>query len=171
MTTSLHFTIGRDITSFGRWVRLISGLLFILFAGLSTISLTDRVDVVPLVVSFLGILAVYFVAYLVLEKPLLARRNPWLNALVFVVPSLFIVFVPVFPPALRVRMVLYWGVMQVLNSVICYGGCDVLCLPMFISKRRYDVYCTTNVIDVAEQAITRNRGEPLSQNDKMGHLL
>src|SRR5215813_6440185 len=152
MTTSLHFTIGRDITSFGRWVRLISGLLFILVAGLSTISLTDRVDVVPLVVSFLGILAVYYVAYLALEKPLLARMNPWVNALVFVVPSLVIVFVPVFPAALRVGMVLYWGVMEVLNSLIRYGGCEVLALPMFVSKHRYDVYCPTNVFDIAEQA-------------------
>src|SRR5215510_149890 len=118
MTTHIKFTIGRDITSCGRCVRLIFGLLFILFAGLSTISRTDRVDVVPLVVSFLGILAVYFVAYLVLEKPLLARTNPWLNTLVFVVPSLVVVFVPVFPAALRVGMILYWGISLVLNSLI-----------------------------------------------------
>src|SRR5260370_31652148 len=113
MTTPGSFTIGQDTTSFGRWVRLISGLLFILFSGLSTISLTDRVDVIPLLVSFLGILVVYYIAYLALEKPVLARMNPWLNALVFVVPSLVIVFVPVFPAALRVGMVLDWGVMAV----------------------------------------------------------
>jgi len=160
MTAPLGFKVGRDTTLFGRWVRLIIGLLFILYAGLSTISLTDRVDVVPLLVSFLSILAVYYIAYLALEKLLLARMNPWLSALVFVVPSLVVAFVPVFPAALRVGVVLYWGVMSVLSSQIRYGGCEVLALPTLVYKRRYDVYCPTNVFDIAEQAITGRRSKP-----------
>ena len=166
MTTQLQFTIGRDTTAFGRGVRLITGLLFILFSGLSTISLVDRVDVLPLLVSFLGILVVYYIAYLALEKPLLARGNPWLNALVFVVPALGIVVVPVFAGALRAGMTLYWGVMLVLNSLMRYGGCEVLALPTLVYKRRYDVYCPTNILDAAEQAVARNRNKPLPQNDK-----
>ena len=166
MTTPLPFTIGRDTTTFGRWVRLILGLLFIVAVGLSTISLTDRVDVLPLLVSFLVILVVYYIGYLALEKPLLAHGNPWLNALVFVVPALVIVVVPVFPPALRAGMTLYWGVMLVLNSLMRYGGCEVLALPTLVYKRRYDVYCPTNILDAAEQAVARNRNKPLPQNDK-----
>jgi hypothetical protein len=160
MPTQAPFTVGRDTTTFGRWVRLILGLLFILFAGLSMISKTDRVDALPVLVSFVAILAVYYVAFLVLEKPLLARTKPWLSTLVFVVPSLVIVFVPVFPAPLRVGMVLYWGVMLVLNSLTRYGGCEVLAVPMLVYKHRYDVYCPTNVFDVAEQAIVERRGKP-----------
>lgn len=160
MPTPSRFAIGRDITPLGRWLRLIFGLLLILYSGLRMISLIDRVDPLPLLGSFLAILVVYYAAYLMLEKPLLARKNPWLNALVFVVPSLVIVFVPAFPEALRVGMVLYWGFTMVLNSLIGYGGCEVLAVPTLVYKRRYDVYCPTNVVDLAEQAITGNRGKP-----------
>jgi hypothetical protein len=160
MATRSEFTIGRQTTPIGRVVRFILGLLLILYAGLSTISLTNRVAVLPLLASFLGILVVYFVAYLALEKPLLARMNPWLNALVFVVPSLVIVFAPLFPAPLQVGMILYWGVTSVLNSLIGYGGCEVLAVPTLVYKRRYDVYCPTNVFDAAEQAIAGNRRKP-----------
>ncbi len=160
MTTPSRFAIGRDITPFGRWVRLIFGLLLILYSGLRMISLTDRVDPFPLLGFFMAILVVYYVAYLVLEKPLLARMNPWLNALVFVAPSLVIVFVPAFPVALRTGIVLYYGVTLVVNGLIGYGGCEVLAIPILVHKRRYDVYCPTNVVDVAEQAIAGNRGRP-----------
>src|SRR5258708_11964759 len=166
MTTQVPFTIGRDTTTFGRWVRLLFGLLFILVTGLSTISLMDRVDVLPLLVSFLVILVVYYIGYLALEKPLLAHGNPWLNALVFVVPALVIVVVPVFPPALRAGMALCWGVMLVLNSLMRYGGCEVLALPTLVYKRRYDVYCPTNILDAAQPAVAGNRNKPLPQNDK-----
>jgi Family of unknown function (DUF6410) len=160
MAKPSQFAIGRDITSFGRWVRVIFGLLLILYSGLRMISLTDRVDPLPLLGSFVAILVVYYAAYLVLEKPLLARMNPWLNALVFVVPSLVIVFVPAFPVVLRSGVVLYYGVTLVVNVLIGYGGCEVLAIPTLVYKRRYDVYCPTNVVDVAEQAIARNRGKP-----------
>ena len=153
MTSQTRIMIGRDATTIGRWVRLILGLLLILYAGLSLITITNRVDALPVLLSFVAILVVYYVAYLVLEKPLLARVNPWQNMLVFVAPSFVIALVPVFPAALRVGMILYWGVMSVLNAVTRYGGCEVLALPTLVYQRRYDVYCPTNVIDLAERAV------------------
>lgn len=153
------FTIGRDTTSFGRWVRLILGLLLILYSVLRMISYTDRVNAFSVLASFLGILVIYFIAYLALEKPLLARTNPWLNTLVFVVPALLIVFIPVFPAGLQLGMILYWGISLVLNAIVRYGGCEVLAVPTLVYRRRYDVYCPTNLIDVAEQAaVNRRRG-------------
>jgi Family of unknown function (DUF6410) len=160
MITPSRFAIGRDLTPFGRWVRLILGLLLILYSGLRMISLTDRVAPLSLLESFVAVLVIYFAAYLVLEKPLLARMNPWLNALVFVVPSLVIVFVPAFPVALRTGIILYYGVSMVVNVLIDYGGCEVLAVPTLVYKRPYDVYCPTNVFDVVEQAIAGNRGKP-----------
>jgi hypothetical protein len=115
---------------------------------------------VPLLGSFLGILIVYYIAYLALEKSVLARTNAWLSALVFVVPSLVVAAVPIFPAPLRVGVILYWGVMGVLNSLIRYGGCEVLAVPTLVYKRRYDVYCPTNVFDAAEQALVRTRRTP-----------
>ena len=153
MRSQLRIVIGRDTTTFGRWVRLILGLLCILYAGLSLITITGRVDALSLLLSFLAILVVYYLAYLVLEKPLLARREPWLNMLVFVVPALLIALVPVFPAALRAGMILYLGVMLVLNAAIGYGGCEVLAVPTLVYQRRYDVYCPCNVLDLAEQAV------------------
>ncbi len=85
--------IGRNTTTLGRWVRLLGGLLLVLLAGLSMISITDRADARGVLVSFVAILIVYEFAYLALEKPLLARRNPWLNSLVLVVPAIVIALV------------------------------------------------------------------------------
>jgi hypothetical protein len=116
-------------------------------------------------VSFVAILIVYELAYLVLEKPLLALTNPWLNALVLVVPALVVVLVPVFPAALRVGMVLYLGVTSILNAVIGYGGCEVLAVQTLVHKRQYSVYCPTNVIDVAEQAVRTGKPTPPEQQD------
>src|SRR5258706_12238690 len=101
MASPARFRIGRNATALGRWVRLLGGLVLVLFAGLSMISITDRADARGVLGSFLVIVIVYELAYLVLEKPLLARMNPWLNALVMVVPALAIVLVPVFPIELR----------------------------------------------------------------------
>jgi Family of unknown function (DUF6410) len=159
MPTATHFTIGLDSTTFGRWVRVLLGLLFILYAGLRMISISERADARAVLVSFLSILVVYYVAYLALEHLLLARQNPWLNTLVFVVPALVIVFAPLFPSGLQVGMVLYWGVSLLLNALIGYGGCEVLAIPTLIYKRRYDVYCPTNVLDLAERAVVRTQGK------------
>ncbi len=71
--------IGRNTTTLGRWVRLLAGLLLVLVAGLSMISITDPADPLGVLVSFAAILIVYELAYLVLEKPLLARMHPWLT--------------------------------------------------------------------------------------------
>jgi hypothetical protein len=90
-----------------------------------------------------------------LEHLLLARKNPWLSSLVLVVPALVLVVVPLFPSGLQVGMVLYWGVSLLLNALIGYGGCEVLALPTIVYKRRYDVYCPTNVIDLAERSLLR----------------
>ncbi len=125
------------------------------------ITITNRAEPLPVLASFLAILVIYYAAYLILEQAVLARMNPWLNALVFVVPSLVIVFVPAFPAALRVGMLLYGGFAMVLNTLIGYGGCEVLAVPTLVYKRRYDVYCPTNVVDAVEQAITGNRAKPL----------
>ena len=153
MTGQSRIEIGRDSTTLGRWFRLVLGLLLILFASLRTISITDRVDALPLILTFLAILVVYYLAYLVLEKSLLARNNPWLNMLVFVVPALVIALVPVFPATIQAGMILYLGVTSVLNAMIGYGGCEVLAVPTLVYQRRYDVYCPCNVLDLAEQAV------------------
>src|SRR5258707_962170 len=116
MAGPARFQIGRNTTTLGRWVRLLSGLLLVLIAGLSMISITDRANARGVLASFLAILIVYELAYLMLEKPLLARRNPWLNALVLVVPAIVIALVPVFPAELRVGMILYLGVTCILNA-------------------------------------------------------
>ena len=157
---SPRFVIGRNTSTLGRWVRLLVGLLLVLYAGLSMITITDRVDALGIQVSFLAIVTVYELAYLLLEKPLLAHMNPWLNALVMVVPSFVIVLVPVFPATLRVGMILYWGVTSILNAVIRYGGCEVLAIPTLLHKRQYDVYCPTNIIDLAEQAVRAGQRTP-----------
>jgi hypothetical protein len=168
MTPSPHFTIGLQSTTFGRGVRLLLGLLFLLYAGLRMISRSERADALPVFVSFLSILVVYYGAYLALERPLLSRVNPWLNTLVFVVPALVIVAVPLFPAGVQVGMVLYWGASLLLNALIGYGGCEVLAIPTLVYKRRYHVYCPTNVIDLAERAVVGRQGpaRPSTRNSK-----
>lgn len=168
MTPSPHFTIGLQSTTFGRWVRLLLGLLFLLYSGLRMISRSERADALPVFASFLSILVAYYVAFLALERPLLSRVNPWLNTLVFVAPALVIVAVPLFPAGVQVGMVLYWGASLLLNALIGYGGCEVLAIPTLVYKRRYHVYCPTNVIDLAERAVVGRPGtaRPSTQNRK-----
>src|SRR5216684_907160 len=122
MANTSRFRIGRNTTTLGRWVRVLVGLLLVLYAGLSMITITNRADARGVLVSFVAILIVYELAYLALEKPLLARMNPWLNTLVMVVPALGIALVPVFPAALRVGMILYLGVTCILNAVMGFGS-------------------------------------------------
>src|SRR5258708_17492948 len=160
MASPARFRIGRNATTLGRWVRLLGGLLLVLIAGLSMISITDRADARGVLVSFLAIVIVYELAYLALEKPLLARTNPWLNALVMVAPALVIVLLPLFPIALRYGMVLYLGVTCILNAMMGYGSCEVLAIPTLVHKRQYDVYCPTNLIDAAEQAVQAGKPPP-----------
>jgi Family of unknown function (DUF6410) len=163
MASPARFRIGRNATTLGRWVRLLGGLLLVLITGLSMISLTDRADARGVLVSCLAIVMVYELAYLVLEKPLLARMNPWLNSLVMVVPALVIALVPVFPTELRYGMILYLGVTCILNAVMGYGSCEVLAIPTLVHKRQYDVYCPTNLIDAAEQAVKAGKPTPPEQ--------
>lgn len=165
MATPSRFLIGQNTTTLGRWIRLIGGLLLVLYSGLRMISIVDRADALGVGAWFLAILIGYNLAYLVLEKPLLARLNPWLNTLVMDGPWFVILLVPVFPAALQVGMTLYLGATSILNAVIHYGGCEVLAVPTLIFKRRYGVYCPTNVIDLAEQAIrSRKPAAPGSQD-------
>lgn len=158
--------IGRNTTTLGRWVRLVGGLLLVLLAALSMISITDRADARGVLLSFLAILIAYELAYLLLEKPLLSRMNPWLNSLVMVVPALVIALAPVFPTALRYGMILYLGVTCILNAVTRYGGCEVLAIPTLVHGRQYAVYCPTNLIDLAEQAGRAGKPTP---PDPPGH--
>lgn len=159
MTTQPRFIIGLDSTTFGRGVRLILGLLILLMVV--EVMIDAEIDVLLVLVNLLIILAVYSIAYLALEKPLLSRMNAWLNALIFVVSVLVAAFVPVFPAGLRLGMLVYLGFSLVVNALIRYGGCEVLAVPTFVFRRRYSVYCPTNMIEIAEQMVARSRGKAL----------
>jgi len=147
--------LGLDVGLLGRWSRLLWGvglLLPLAFGGANDL----RGSASSL--SFYGLAAVYFIAIVVayvlvywsLGERIFARANPWFNTAVFVGPAIVAAWWEILiepatgfglPSALPLAMTVYIGVSFILQWRIKYGGCEVVALPIILTKRRYTTYC------------------------------
>ena len=92
-----------------------------------------------------------------------ARANLWVNTLIFVGPALVVAgwefsFGPLIgfdlPSALPLGMLVYIGTSFILMWKLRYGGCEVVALPIILSKRRYTTYCLPLVaLDAVEKVV------------------
>lgn len=121
--------------------------------------------------SFYGLAALYFIAigaayvsvYWSLGERIFAGANPWLNTAVFVGPALVAAWWEALiepstglglPSSLPLAMSVYIGLSFILQWKIWYGGCEVVALPIILSKRGYTTYCIPLIaLDAVEKVV------------------
>lgn len=153
------FVVGREVGTFGRWFRLITGVYFTLLLTVVPF-IADPVPPAE-TASFLGavglyfllILGIYVAAFYVLGERVLASVNPWIGTFIFLGPLAVVNAFELGPPALRVALGLYYSVASIFNFAMSYGGCEVVAIPSLIFRRRYTLYCPYNAVDAVENAL------------------
>lgn len=160
--------VGLDVGRFGRWSRLLWGialLLPLLVGAVQDLQGSGHSLSFYGVAGFyfLGICAAYIFVYWSLGEQIFARANPWFNTAIFVGPAFVagwweMLFGPLtgtsLPSSLPFAMTAYIGVSFILQWKIRYGGCEVVALPIILSRRRYTTYCIPLVaLDAAEKVV------------------
>lgn len=165
---SRYGTLGLDVGWFGRWSRLVWGLLILVPTALALIR--DFNDS-GISLRFAGLTIFYFITiavaytavYWFLGERLFATANPWINTAILVIPAFVIAWWEFtlgaltgirLPMGLQLAMGLYIGISFILQWRIKYGGCEVVSVPILLLKRRYTTYCIPLVaVDAVEKAI------------------
>lgn len=151
-STSGDFVIGRDLGPAGRLVRILAGLLNLLAAaaigsmsGPVTISAVERAAV-----AFVVVAAIYTAAVALVGPRLFGRLDPWLTALVLVVPLAVLFAVPGMPDPVTIGAFGFLVISQFVQAAIGYGGCEIVGIPTLLLRRRCTVYCAINGADAVE---------------------
>ncbi len=191
MTSTSGFgTLGVNIGWFGRWSRVVYGVLMLspllLFmfgeASAGRIPFNSSLGLIFLGVMALyfgGILAAYFTAYYTLGPRVFNRGNAWLNTAILVGPAM-VVFLWnfVIPPlgglalhlALLAAMSIYVGVSLFIQARVKYGGCEVVAIPMLFMKKKYATYCIPIVAaDALEKRIVDRRAKMVAKPIEVSH--
>ena len=160
--------LGLDVGMFGRWSRLLWGIAILLPLAIGAVQdiqgSGSSLSFYGLAgVYFLGIGAAYVLVYWSLGERIFARANPWFNTAVFVGPAFVaawweILIQPLtgigLTSSLPSAMSAYIGISFILQWKIRYGGCEVVALPIILSKRRYTTYCIPLVaVDAVEKVV------------------
>lgn len=151
--TAVEFVIGRDIGGAGRLVRVLAGFLN-LAAALSLLSFMRPVtaaDLGQVALATLAVAVVYTVVMATFGERLVSRMDPWLAALVLVLPLAILFLIPFVPDALTVGAFTYIAIAQFTQAAIGYGGCEIVGIPTLVLRRRYTVYCALNGADIVER--------------------
>ena len=168
--------LGLDVGLFGRWSRLLWGVAILLPLAVGAFwDLQDSGSSLTFYRLaggyFLGIGAAYVGVYWALGERIFAKTNAWVNTAVFVGPAFVVawwelLFRPLtglaLPLALPLGMSAYIGISFILQWKIRYGGCEVVALPILLSKRRYTTYCLPLVaVDAVEKVVVeRIKSQP-----------
>jgi len=167
--------LGLDVGIFGRWSRLLWGFAIVLPLAFGAVrdlqgSGSSLWFYGLAGAYFLGIGAAYVSVYWALGERFFARANPWVNTLVFVGPAFVVAwweisFRPLtglaLPSSLPLAMSAYIGISLILQWKIRYGGCEVVALPIILSKRRYTTYCIPLVaLDAVEKVVVERIVSP-----------
>ena len=160
--------LGLNVGFVGRWSRLLWGVAILLPLAAGAVrdlqSSGSSLSFYGLAgIYFLGIGAAYVSVYWALGERFFARTNPWVNTVVFVGPAIVVAWWELLfrsltgltlPSALPLAMSAYIGISFILQWKIRYGGCEVVSLPILLSKRRYTTYCLPLVaVDAVEKVV------------------
>lgn len=166
-TRDNDFVIGYHIGPFGRWVRLIFAVYFLVFFVVNPLVLNAQPldDFIPFALQTLmwvGIVtAAYFAAFYLLGELLLSKMNPWTGTIVFLGVPTVIGLLGYMPQNVQIAFGIYVPLSLVLIFFMKYGGCEVIALPSLILRRRYTMYCPYNAIDAVERGVTPEKGKGL----------
>ena len=163
-------TLGLDVGVFGRWSRLVWGLLLltpIVFAVITSDLLDSGDFYLQAALYLVGITAAYVFVYWAFGERFFATANPWVNTAILVGPAFAVGWWPILiapvtgielPDALVLAMGVYIGVSFILQWRIGYGGCEVVSIPIILLRRRYVTYCIPLVaLDAVEKKIIDSR--------------
>ncbi len=163
-------TLGLDVGVFGRWSRLVWGLMLlapIVFAVITSDRLDSGEFYLQATLYLVGITAAYVLVYWAFGERFFATANPWVNTAIFVGPAFTVGWWPIIgapltgieiPEALALAMGLYIGISFILQWRIGYGGCEVVSIPIILLRRRYVTYCVPLVaVDAVEKKIIDSR--------------
>jgi len=160
--------LGLDVGLFGRWSRLLYGIAILVPLAFGTAEdlrgSGSSLSFYGLAgIYFLGIVAAYVSVYWALGERIFARANPWINTAVFVGPAFVVAWWNLLlepltgvgsPSSLPLAMSVYIGISLILQWKIRYGGCEVVVLPIILSRRRYPTYCIPLVaVDAVEKVV------------------
>lgn len=174
--------LGLDVGLFGRWSRLLWGVAILSpFAVGAVRDLQDSGSSLSFYglagAYFLGIAAAYVLVYRAFGERLFARAKPWVNTGVFVGPAFVgawweLLFQPLtglaLPSALPLAMSAYIAISFILQCKIRYGGCEVVALPIILSKRKYTTYFLPLVaVDAVEKVVVERLMAPVGQQEAM----
>ncbi len=166
--TSKYGVLGLNVGRFGRWSRLVLGILILIPI---TIAIIQDYTTSGISLRFAGltlfwfivIIAAYSGVYWALGERLFATTNPWIKTAVLVIPAFLLAwweftigpFTAIrLPMGLQLAMGIYVGLSFILQWRINYGGCEVVAIPILLFKRRYVTYCIPLVAaDAVEKAI------------------
>lgn len=171
---SKYGTLGLDVGTFGRWSRLVWGLLI-----LTPITIDLLLNFSPtegsirfygfFLIYFASILVAYSLVYWFLGERFLVRANPWVNTVLFVGPALLVAWWDLLvapftglhlPQPLVLAMAVYIAISLILQWRIKYGGCEVVSIPILLFHRRYPSYCIPLVaIDAVEKVVVDSRAK------------
>ena len=161
------FIIGYHVGPYGRWVRLIFAIYFLVFFVVNPLVLNSQPldDFLPFALQTLMWVGVVTGAYLVvfyfLGELLLAKMNPWVGTLVFLGAPTIVGLLGYMPQQVQIAFGVYVPLSLILIFFMKYGGCEVIALPSLILRRRYTMYCPYNAIDAVERGVTPDRGKGL----------
>ena len=174
--------LGLDVGLFGRWSRLLWGVAILLPVAVGAVrdlqGSGSSLSFYGLAGAyFLGIAAAYVLVYRSFGERFFARANPWVNTAVFVGPAFVgawweLLFQPLtglaLPSALPLAMSAYIGISFILQWKIRYGGCEVVALPILLSKRRHTTYCLPLVaVDAIEKVVVDRVMAPVGRPQAM----
>lgn len=185
---STYGTVGKDVGTVGRWIRLAGGGLILLlvladFVG-GTHSHSARTNAL-IVLFFVAIVFAYHGVYLWVH-PWVRGKSPWIPTMIFVVPAMYfstinaflvrpelsfgyLIGAPYVNHPLTIAMLLYIGVSFPVQFFTRYGGCEVVAIQNLIFKKELTSYCVPLLpLDAVEKAIVdgiakkrpRTGGEP-----------
>lgn len=147
------FVIGRDLGPAGRVVRILAaGLNLAAAASVASLmgALTpSRLELMAL--TFVVAVVAYSLLVAAFGPRILGRIDPWLGAILVVLPLAVVFAFPGVPDPITVGLFGYIGVSQLVQAVIGYGGCEIVGIPTLLLRRRYTVYCVLNAADAMEE--------------------
>jgi Family of unknown function (DUF6410) len=151
--TTTSFVIGRDLGPAGRLVRILAAGLNLLAAGslAGLMGALTSTHLATIVLTFVVAAVAYTGLVAVLGERMLSRIDPWLAALLVVVPLAVVFAFPGVPDAVSVGLFAYIGISQLVQAAIGYGGCEIVGIPTLVLRRRYTVYCVLNAADAMEE--------------------
>lgn len=152
--------VGRDIWPAGRLARVLAGVLFLAaaFGTAVTFHLLSLPGLLGIAATVVVAAAVYTVGIGVLAERFLARADPWLAALIVVLPLAVVAVLPFLPPSIPVGLDAFVALSLLTQAAIGYGGCEIVSIPTLVLRRRFTVYCALNGVDLVERWLRTRPG-------------